>query len=286
MRYLEALSERAHGNIALFGAPFDGTESYRAGTRFGPNAIREASISLETYSPFLDLSLDDLDYIDYGDLELPFGAVEKAVEIVSEKVSDIYNNSMKSLLLGGEHTITLGAIKAVHKIYPELFVLQLDAHLDMRDNYMGEPISHATVMKRITEIVGADKIIRFGVRSGTKEEMEISGLKLPLGLEGGQRDIEKIFHLLPNDKPIYVTVDLDVFDPSLLPGVGNPEPLGITYREFVQIVRILSRHEVVGADVVELAPQFDASGVSSVVAASVVRELLLTMAPNKRKDYY
>ncbi|MBM3326283.1 MAG: agmatinase [Calditrichaeota bacterium] len=283
MRYLGALSERARGDIVLLGAPFDGTESFRAGARFGPNAIREASTSLETYSPFLDVSLDDLDYIDCGDLELPPGSAVKTLEIVTAKVRDIYQRAMKSLLIGGEHTVSLGAVQAAFEKYPDLKVLQLDAHLDLRDEYLGDRLSHATVMRRISEIVGVEGIIRFGVRAGTREEMEGSGLELPLGLEGGQRDIERIMRQLPDDRPLYVTVDLDVFDPSFLPGVGNPEPLGITYREFIQIVRILSRLNVIGADVVELAPQYDQTGVSSVVAASVVRELLLTMAPREKE---
>jgi len=281
MRFLGALSEHGKGGAALIGAPFDGTASYRAGARFGPAAIREASSSLETYSPFLDASLDDYDYIDLGDLELPPGSAGRTIDFVADSIRDILKRGMKPLLIGGEHTVSLGAAKALLEVHPNLTFLQLDAHTDLRDEYLEERFSHATVIRRLMDTIPADRIIRFGIRSGTREELVGSGLELPLGLEGGQRDVERVMRQLPAKGPIYVTIDLDVFDPSLVPGVGNPEPFGITYREFIQIARILSRLNVVGADVVELAPHYDSSGVSSVVAASVVRELFLVLLTSR-----
>lgn len=278
MRFLGSVAESDNLIAAIIGAPFDGTASYRSGARFGPRAIREASESLETYSPFLDYSLEDFAFTDLGDLELPPGSAQKVVDLVSDAVRGVLDRGLKPLILGGEHTISLGAVKAMKEKYPDLYVLQLDAHTDLRNEYLGEKLSHATVMRRIAEIVGPENVRRFGLRAGTKEEMEESGIILPLGLEGGQRDVELLMHTLPSTRPIYVSLDLDVFDPSLIPGVGNPEPLGITYREFIQVSRILSRHRIVGADVVELAPHYDPSGVSAVIAASVVRELLLVIA--------
>ncbi|MFN3821842.1 MAG: agmatinase [bacterium] len=278
MRFSGAVADSDDLIATIIGAPFDGTATYRAGTRFGPRAIREASESLESYSPFLDYSLEDFAFTDRGDLELPPGSASRAIQIIADAVREALDHNLKTMILGGEHTITLGAVEAMKEHYPDLYVLQLDAHTDLRSEYLGEKLSHATIMRRVIELVGEENIVRFGVRAGTKEEMEESGIALPLGLEGGQRDMELLMQNLSPDRPLYVTIDLDVFDPSLIPGIGNPEPMGITYREFIQVARLLSRLKVVGADVVELAPPYDPSGVSAVIAASVVRELLLVMA--------
>jgi len=277
MRFLGATMEGVRSEVVLLGVPFDGTASYRAGARFGPEAIRSASYSLETFSPFIDRDLEGMQYSDWGDLEVPAGSAARVVELVRARVRDIYKSGAKPFVLGGEHTITLGAVQAAFEKYPNLSVLQLDAHTDLREEYLGDRLSHATVMRRIMDFVPAERIYRFGVRAGTREELIGSGLDLPLGFEGGQRDIEKTIGHIPLDVPLYVTIDLDVFDPSLMPGVGNPEPLGITYREFIQIVRILSQRNMVGCDVMELAPHFDQTGVSAVVAASVVRETLICL---------
>jgi len=277
MRFLGSLPEGQPCEAVIFGVPFDGTASFRAGARFGPGAIRAASHSLETYSPFIDRDLDGMQYADWGDLEVPPGSASRTVEITKAKVQDILKAGAKPFLLGGEHTVTLGAVQAAFEQYPNLAVLQLDAHTDLREEFLGETMSHATVMRRIMEFVPAERIYRYGVRAGTREELVGSGLELPLGLERGLRDIEKAVGCIPFDVPLYVTIDLDVFDPSLMPGVGNPEPVGTTYREFIQIARMLARRNLVGCDVVELAPHYDTTGVSAVVAASVVREMLICL---------
>lgn len=276
--FLAAASNGAIGDIALFGVPFDGTASYRAGARFGPGAIREGSQSIESYSPFLDGDLQMLDFVDWGDLEVAPGSADKMVAQVDSRVNKALSEQMNPAVLGGEHTVTIGALKAMFKKYPDLLVLQLDAHADYMDEYMGEQLSHATVMRRVADFIPLDRIYRFGIRSGTHDELIGSGLDLPLGFEGGMRDIEKLFTTIPSETPLYLTVDLDVFDPSLMPAVGNPEPNGVTYREFLQLTRGLVFKNLVGFDVVELAPQYDSAGVSSIVAASVVRELLICMS--------
>jgi len=278
MRFMGALAEGTRGDIIIFGVPFDGTASFRAGTRFGPGAIRASSHSLETFSPFIDRDLEAIQYSDWGDIEVPPGSAARTVEMVTDKVREIYGLGAEPLMLGGEHTISLGAIKAAHEFYPNLAVLQLDAHTDLREDYLGERISHATVIKRVMDFIPAERIYRYGVRAGTRDEILGAGLEIPLGIEGGMRDIERAISKIGADVPLYVTIDLDVFDPSLVPGIGNPEPLGITYREFIQIARLLALRNVVGVDVVELAPHFDQTGVSAVVAASVVREMLLCLA--------
>jgi len=261
--------------VAILGVPFDSTASYRAGSRFGPQAIRQGSLSLEMYSPFLSRGLVDLDFTDLGDLDVPPGSAARMVDAVQEEVERIISTDTVPALLGGEHTITLGAIRALFKKYPTMHLLQLDAHTDLREEWMGERINHATVIKRIMDFLPAEHIHRLGIRSGTKEEWELA--RIPLPLENGNRDITNVMHRIPENVPLYITVDLDVFDPSLMPGTGNPEPMGITYREFIQLIRLISEHNIIGFDVVELAPQFDPSGVSSIVAASVMREMLLSM---------
>jgi agmatinase len=277
MRFLGALAEGVKAEAVIFGVPFDGTASFRAGARFGPGAIRAGSHSLETFSPFIDRDLEFITYSDWGDLEVPPGSAARTVELVADKVRHIYQSGAAPLVLGGEHTITLGAVQAAFETYPDLEILQLDAHTDLREDYLGEKLSHATVIKRIMDFIPANRIHRFGVRAGTREEIVGAGIEVPLGIVGGQRDIEKSLGRISDNIPLYVTIDLDVFDPSLVPGVGNPEPLGLTYREFIQVARLLSRCKLIGVDVVELAPHFDQTGVSSVVAASVVREMLLCL---------
>ncbi|MFH0765120.1 MAG: agmatinase [Calditrichota bacterium] len=277
--FMGAHPEGHRAEAAIIGAPFDGTASYRAGARFGPDAIREASFSLETYSAFLDRDLTGRDYVDWGNLEIAPGRVEIMLELVANQVQRALALNLRPIILGGEHTITLGVIRVLAKRYPGLHILQLDAHADFREEYLGEKFSHATVMRRVAEIIGADRLHRLGIRAGTKEELTEAGIELPLSGEAPTRDIEKVVLGLPEEAPLYITLDLDVFDPALIPGVGNPEPWGITWREFIQLVRAVSFHNIVGVDINELAPQYDPSGVSSVVAASAVRDLMLTMMP-------
>ncbi len=274
MPFIGSRLEGVKGEMALIGVPFDGTASYRAGARFGPGAIREGSQSLEMYSAFVNVDLDEVSYIDRGDLEVPPGNAQRIVEIVEEEIGRVLADGLRPVVLGGEHTITLGVIRALAGIYDDLTVLQLDAHADMRDEYRGEALTHATIMRRVQEIIPPERIIRFGIRSGTREELQMAGVSLPIT---GRRDIEGLIKSIGVNVPLYVTIDMDVFDPSLVPGVGNPEPGGLTYREFIQLVRGLSYRRIVGFDVMELAPQYDHSNVSAIVAASVVKELLLSM---------
>jgi len=276
-RFLEAKPPSERGEVALVGVPFDGTSSYRPGARFGPNAIRDGSLSLETYNTYLDRDLENMDYVDLGDIEIEAEAVDRMIEQVSDTVGKIHDQDMRPILLGGEHTISIGAVLKVAERYPDLVVLQLDAHADYRDEYKGEKIAHATVMRRVVDLIPPDRLYRLGVRAGAKAEFIDTGIKTPLGFEGGAREVEGVLRSIPRDAPLYVTLDLDVFDPSLVPGVGSPEPMGLTYREFIQLIRGLVWHKLVGFDVVELAPQYDPTGVSAVVAASAVRDLMMCM---------
>ncbi len=263
-------------DVRMIGAPFDGTVSFRPGARFGPAAVRAASDGLETWSPLLDADLESVCYADGGDLELPMGSVETALSIIREAVDDCLNDRATPFLLGGEHLITLPAVEAVAERYPDLCVVQLDAHADQRADYLGVPLSHACVMRRIAECIGQENIRQLGIRSGTREEyrlMREHGTLTTFRPDdlAGLRD-------WVGDRPLYLTVDLDVFDPACFPGTGTPEPGGIDWWSFQRFIQAMQGADIVGLDAVELAPQLDASGCSSVLAAKCVREMLLIAA--------
>lgn len=277
--FLGASSDSASSEAVLLGVPFDGTASFRSGARFGPSAIREGSHSLETYSPFLDRDLSNRDYVDWGDLEITPGRADLMIEKVSAEVREILNTGMKPVIMGGEHTCTIGVIQALVQKFPKLGLFQIDAHADYREEFMGERLSHATIMRRVSEFIPQDRIYKVGIRSGTRQELIEAGFALPISTDSRLRDIDEVFKTIPEDIELYITLDMDVFDPSLVPGVGNPEPNGMTWREFIQLMRAVSYRNIIGCDVMELAPQYDQTGVSAVVAASAVRELMLCMMP-------
>jgi agmatinase len=262
------------GAICLFGAPFDSTSSFRPGSRFGPGAIREASHGLETFSPLQAADLENCSFMDRGDLELPFGDPCPALDLIEKTTRNILSAGKTPFLLGGEHLVSLGAIRAASGVYPDLMVLHLDAHADLRDEYLGQRLSHATVMRRVLELLGQDGIRQIGVRSCTRQEhglvTELASAPEQIALRIGTR-------------PCYLTCDLDILDPSVLPGTGTPEPGGLAFNELTaMLVSITTRLHIVGLDVVELAPQLDPSGVSAVVAAKMVRECLISLDRRRR----
>lgn len=266
----------SEADVVLFGAPFDGTVSFRPGTRFAGQAIRPDSYGLETYSPYLDKDLEDARVFDGGDLELPFGNTERVLEQIGTYSSEVLADGKKFLMIGGEHLVSLPSIRAAYETYPDLHVIHIDAHTDLRDDYMGEPLSHASVIRRCHDFLGDGRIYQFGIRSGMKSEfvwaeththLEKFTLQT-LGLVAEQL----------KDKPVYVTIDLDVLDPGVFPGTGTPEPGGITYRELLAAIGELQQlSNVVAADVVELSPQYDPSGASTAAACKTIREMLLTL---------
>ena len=265
-------------NIVLFGAPFDSTTSFRPGARFGSAAMRHESFGLETYSPYQDKDLTDCKIFDSGDLELCFGSVQQALEDIEARAQEILDHDKLPLLIGGEHSVTLGAVRAVHKKYPDLHIVHFDAHADLRDDYLGAKLSHACVLRRCWELVGDGRIHQFGIRSGDREEFSwgrshVSTRRFDFeGLEETLKELE--------GKPVYFTVDLDVMDPSIFPGTGTPEPGGVTFDALRQAVTLVcSRAKVVGCDVNELSPHYDQSGVSTIVACKIVREMLLALQP-------
>lgn len=261
-------------SVVLFGAPFDGTTSFRPGTRFAPNTMREESYGLETYSPYIDRDLGELAVFDAGDIEFPFGNPAKVLEQIEEFTQGILADNKIPLMLGGEHLVTLGAIRAVARQYPDLHIVHFDAHTDLREDYLGETLSHASVIRRVYDIIGDGRIYQFGIRSGEKHEFEFAAKHTHMhkfDLNAVPRSTEELA-----GKPVYVTIDLDVLDPSVFPGTGTPEPGGVTYKELQNAIEALSGLDIVGWDIVELSPHYDSSGISTAAACKTVRETLLS----------
>ena len=265
-------------SIVLYGAPFDSTTSFRPGARFGPSAMRHESFGLETYSPYQDKDLIDISVFDSGDLELCFGSSEMALSDIQKRAEEILKAGKFPLLLGGEHLVTLGAVRAAAAKYPDLHIIHFDAHADLRDDYLGAKLSHACVLRRCHEIVGDGHIHQFCIRSGEREEFQFASRHTdfhPFTFEGLE---ETVRELKEKQVSVYFTIDLDCMDPSVFPGTGTPEAGGVSFLELLKAIRTVSQANVVGADVNELAPMLDASGVSTATACKVLRELLLAIA--------
>ena len=270
-------AEYKDARIVLFGAPFDSTTSYRPGARFGSAAMRHESYGLETYSPYLDKDLEDIEVFDSGDIELPMGSAEMALDALSERTAEILDDGKLPFMMGGEHLVTLGAFREVQKRYKDVHLIQFDAHADLRDDYMGVKLSHACVMRRCHDLIGDGRIHQFGIRSGDRSEFDFARAGHtdfhPLSLEGVDAVVEA---LEKQQVPVYLTIDLDVLDPAIFPGTGTPEAGGVSFNELREaLMTICSRLNIVGLDVTELAPTLDASGVSTAVAGKLVREMLL-----------
>lgn len=270
-------NEYKESSIVLFGAPFDGTTSYRPGARFASNVMRNESIGIETYSPYLDKDLEDYKIFDGGDLEFGFGNPSKVVAKIKEYTAGILKDNKIPAMIGGEHLVTLGAVQAAFEKYNDLHIIHFDAHADLRDKYLDESLSHATVMHRIWDIVGDNKIYQFGIRSGEKYEFEFAKNHTYMN-KFDMKTLDEIINKLKN-KPVYITIDLDVLDSSVFPGTGTPEAGGITFKELVNAVMMFKNLEnIVAFDINELSPILDASGASTACACKILREMLLVTA--------
>ena len=263
-------------DTVIFGAPFDSTTSYRPGTRFASRTMRAESYGLETYSPYLDRDLSETAICDLGELELCFGDTQAALADIEAQTAKILSDGKRPVMIGGEHLVSLGAIRAAAKQYPDLHIIHFDAHTDLREDYLGVKLSHATVMRRAWDILGDGRIFQYGIRSGDRPEFQwaaeghvqmskfdFAGLK------------ETVFHL--HDKPVYFSIDLDVLDPSVFPGTGTPEAGGVSFLELLGAIFEVCRLRIVAADVNELSPVYDSTGASTAVANKVLRELLLAL---------
>ena len=272
--FLAAESSYAESLAVIIGCPLDITSSFRPGTRFAPQAIRDCSWGLETYSPRLDRDLEDLKICDVGDISLPQGDLEGALGMIQGYLATVIRDKKFPILLGGEHLISVPVVNELTKHHQNLAVIQLDAHADFRQAYLGNPLSHATVMRRIADILGGENIFQLGIRSGTREEMRAAR---ELGSLSGEGDTLR----RAAGRPVYLTVDLDLLDPAVAPGVGAPEPGGLTFNECISLISQLRSLRVVGFDVVELSPPYDPTQQSAMAAAKLVRELILQFCPDK-----
>lgn len=270
-------SEYEDADIVLFGAPFDGTTSFRPGTRFAPSAIRNESFGLETYSPYLNRDMSEINVFDSGDLDLCFGNTERVLEDIYSREKQILTDDKIPFMTGGEHLVTLGAVRAVAEKYPDLHIVHFDAHTDLREDYLGETLSHASVIRRCHDILGDGRIFQFGIRSGEKYEFDWSGDGHTFMCRFDFSDLDEIIEQL-RGKPVYFTLDLDVLDPSVFPATGTPEAGGVTFDELRRAACAVCRHlDVVACDVNELCPVYDNTGVSTATAGKIVREMLLAL---------
>lgn len=262
-------------NWQLLGLPYDSTSSFRKGSRWGPAEIRIASDSIETYCPACRRDLEDLPIYDAGDLDIVELNPESAVRKIADYYKGQYQAEQRIFGIGGEHTVTIGAVRGLIDAGYEPYILYLDAHLDQRDQYLGEKNSHASVARRIQEMVGTDHLLQWGMRSG--ERCEFQFVEAKRTFYGADRDSLSVACTSLRDKQVYLSLDLDLFTPSLIAGVGNPEPGGPNYDSFLKLLPEIATLDIVGADVVELSPVWDTTGRSSVIAAEIIRELLLTI---------
>ncbi len=263
--------------IILFGAPFDSTTSFRPGARFGSAAIRHESFGIETYSPYQDKDLMDRKVFDCGDLELCFGSAESALFDIENQTRMILDDGKLPLMIGGEHLVTLGAVRAVAAKYPDLQIIHFDAHADLRDDYLGVKLSHACVLRRCHDIIGDGKIHQFCIRSGDREEFVFAREHTDMHKFNFDGLGEVCEELAKNNTPVYFTIDLDCIDPSLFCGTGTPEAGGVNFNELLSAILTVSKTNIVGADINELAPMLDNSGASTAVACKVLRELILSI---------
>ena len=268
------------GAPAIFGVPYEKTASFRKGTLEGPRAIREVSdAAIETYSPALGRDLEDYAYADLGNLELdPELAPEKMHDLVLEVTRSLFDQEAIPVLLGGEHSVSPGAIRAAFERYPDLVVIQIDAHADLRESYEGSAHSHACAMRRVLDFLPPDQLLQVGIRSGTKEEYREMREYDRLIKPNGDAVINEFKEVAIASAPIWVTFDIDAFDPSEAPGTGTPEAGGISWAQSESIREALEAFPIVGFDLVEVAPGLDPSGITSALAAKLLRNWILTIA--------
>jgi agmatinase len=271
--FISAQASFPESDAVILGCPFDGTASFRPGARFGPSAIRRASWGIETYSPYLRRDLTSCRIHDMGDLDLPLGDKEISFRLIQQAVRPVLSDRKFPIILGGDHLITLPVVEEVLRAYPQLHLVHLDAHTDLREDYLGETLSHSTVMRKLLAPLGKGRLFQIGVRSGTEEEFRLAD-RLKTIVPFGNPVTSMVKRL--GRRPVYISFDLDIFDPGMLPGVGTPEPGGISFQEFLLLLKALQPLNVIGFDLVELTPDYDQSQISSVTASVILREMILT----------
>jgi agmatinase len=274
--YMGSTSNYNEAKLVLVGAPMDFTTSFRPGTRQGPQQIRSVSYGIEEYSVYLDKDLADYKYYDAGDVAIPFGNVSTSLNMIGQTIGQILEDRKFPFLLGGEHLVSLPAIEQVAKRYSNLVVLHFDAHADLREEYIGETHSHATVIRRAIDLIGGDNVYQFGIRSGTRDELKFAKAHTNIFMD---QLLEPLSRIVPKVKgyPVYVTLDIDVVDPAFAPGTGTPEPGGCTSKEIIQAIHMIGDLNVVGMDLVEVNPMLDHTDRTALLAAKLIREAILSL---------
>ncbi|MCD5324019.1 MULTISPECIES: agmatinase [Pontibacillus] len=286
MRFDEAYSGKVfimsrptaeESDVILFGMPMDWTVSFRPGSRFGPNRIREASLGLEEYSPYADKHLEEVAYFDAGDIPLPFGNPQRSIDMIQDYVTTILDQGKFPLGMGGEHLVTWPIIQAFHEKYSDMAFIHIDAHADLREEYEGEALSHSTPVRKICELIGPENVYSFGIRSGMREEFQYAKES---GMHMSKFEVaEPLKKVLPtlSGRNVYVTIDIDVLDPAYAPGTGTAEAGGISSKELLESIRMIADSDlnIIGADLVEVAPAYDPSEQTQITASKMIREILL-----------
>lgn len=275
--FIKSKQNYDESQAVIYGMPMDWTVSYRPGSRFGPGRIREASIGLEEYSPYLDRELDDVNYFDAGDIPLPFGNAEKSLELIAGFIRQLLINGKIPVGMGGEHLVSWPVMRTVADNYDNLAIIHMDAHTDLREEYEGEPLSHSTPIRKIAEYIGPKNVYSFGIRSGMKEEFDWAKEN---GMQIHKFEVlEPLKKVLPTleGRPVYVTIDIDVLDPAHAPGTGTVDCGGITSRELLASIHEIANSgvNVVGFDLVEVAPNYDPSEQTVNTASKLLREMIL-----------
>ena len=268
-------------DIVIFGAPFDSTTSFRPGARFGSSAIRHESFGIETYSPYQDKDLEDFRIFDSGDLELCFGSAEAALADIEERAETILSDGKIPFLIGGEHLVTLGSVRAVAKKHPNLHVIQFDAHADLRDDYLGAKLSHACVMRRCHDLLGDGRIHQFCIRSGERTEFRFAKEHTDMHKFSFEGLSELVDKLIKDNVPVYFTIDMDCLDPAYFCGTGTQEAGGVDWKQLLEAILTVAKANVVAFDINELSPALDSSGASTALACKTVRELLLALGEER-----
>jgi agmatinase len=275
LKFMGSSEDYHKSNAVIIGAPMDYTCSFRPGARFAPQKIREVSIAIEEYSVYLDSSLDDANFYDCGDLEFPIGDVANSLEIIQAAAEEIVSDEKFPLFIGGEHLISVPVIKSLYKKYgDELIVVQFDAHADLRDDYLGSALSHASAIKRLTDFMPGKNIYQFGIRSGTKEEFEFASQNTNLYKFDVLNPLKEVIAEI-GKRPVYFTLDIDVADPAYANGTGTPEPGGISSRELIESIHMFKVLNLVGFDLVEVSPHYDDSDRTALLAAKIIRDIVL-----------
>lgn len=272
--FMGASSDYGSCSKVILGLPMDSTTSFRPGTRLAPARVRGVSEGIEEFSIYQKRSLLDIDFFDGGDVVLPWGNVAESLKRIESTVEAILNQGKQTVCIGGEHLVSLPLIKAYRRHYPDLVVIQMDAHADLRQEYLGEELSHATVMRHVVQVLGPQRLFQLGIRSATEDELEFAEGRTYLYLDQLLNAVDSVKEQV-GKRPVYITLDIDVLDPAFAPGTGTPEPGGFSSRELLQVMHSLKELQVVGFDLVEISPPYEKGDNTSILGAKIVREALL-----------